>query len=320
MRPIRPVFIQVTPSEIFNPCTDTVDLIATITSGDYHRHTFLWELLSGAQVIFTTPTNQLTASCSLMGVATDRIFRFWLDKDRSTEQFFDLEFWGTITEKFGVMGSNLITTDGLFIRDGSPLCASIRGVQGWLGSTSGGASVVNPNNIMLLWDLPVNQTGLALIQVEQNIGGIWTTILSILPSDPQVLQSASQDTYYRIKTIYKINNQLYGQYSCVYYLLIDTSTLNCYVDEMLLGMGNRLSVDSVTNFSLLTTDSVTNELDEYEPLHGGNRLSVDSVTNFSLLTTDSVTNELDESEPLHGGNRLVVTNVTYLGGIVIGGG
>ncbi len=320
LRNLRPISLQVIPSEIFNPCTDTVDLIATITSGVPNGHTFLWELLVGAQVLFTTPVNQLTASCSLLGVSTDRTFRFWVDKNRPTQQYFDLAFWGTITESTPLVGGNTLTTTGMLITNGSVPCSSIIGTQGQLVSDPTGSSAINPNNIILVWQLPSNTTGLVLLQVEQDIGGVWTTILSLLPTDPQILPSASQNTYYRIKTTYFIDGQYYVQYSCVYYLLIDLPTWNVYVDETIPNAGNSVVVNSLVSYTLITTDSITNELEELELLHAGNSVVVNSLVSYTLITTDSITNELEELELLHAGNSVVVTSVVYLGGTVIGGG
>lgn len=307
--------ISLLNNEIYAPCTDTVDLIATFVSGHTNGHSFLWELAEGAQVIFTTPVNQLTASCSLIGVPTDRIFHFWVDKNRPTQELFILHFWGTITETTPFGGSNIFISSGLTIDNGSPNCATIIGTQAIFNSNPTGLGIINPTSIILVWQLPTNLIGLQSIQVEQDINGVWTSVLTLLPTDPQILTNATQNTYYRIKTVYLKDHQYYSQYSCVYDLLIDTSNYNAYIDDVLDTPSNIFKIASLLNFTLLTSDSVTNELVESRQNNNANVLTNFNVTNFTLADPLIIPEDLT----IYNSNYFNISSIVYLGGTTIGG-
>lgn len=108
-RVLSPVSLTV-GDNLTAPCTDSITLTATITVGYENRHTYLWELASGNPVLFTTPVNQLTATCSFLGINTDRVFYFWVDKGRSYQQLFIVHYWATPTETTPIIGNNSLTT------------------------------------------------------------------------------------------------------------------------------------------------------------------------------------------------------------------
>ncbi len=91
------------------PCTDTITLTAVITVGYENRHTYLWELASGNPVLFTTPVDQLTATCTFLGLNTDRIFYFWVDKGRPYQQQFIVHYWANPTETTPIAANNVLT-------------------------------------------------------------------------------------------------------------------------------------------------------------------------------------------------------------------
>ncbi len=315
------ILLGVDPSDIFAPCLQTLSLAANVTSGRIYGHTFLWELASGASVLFTSPVNQLSTTCDLLGVSTDRTFNFWVDKNRPSQQLYHLYYWGTATETTPTCISNNIISEEVNIPNNTPDCSSICGVQAIFNSTNPvGQSIINPSNINLIWNLPTGIVGLYSIIVQQLVGGSWVDILSIMPTSPQVLSGITNHTYYRIKTIYVLDHRQYDQYSCNLYVSIDEANYNGYVDEILISQpSNILPQPVVNNFTLLTTDSVTNELVELWGGMGGNILPQPIVNNFILLTTDSVTNELVELWGGMGGNVIGKVSVAYFGGIVIGG-
>lgn len=305
-----PITLLIDPNEVFAPCLQTATLKAIVISGRPEGHTFIWELVSGAQVIFTSDIHKLTTTCDLIDISSDRIFKCTVDKGRKTEKPYYLTFWGTATETSPTVISNTTLISGLNILNSSPTCLSIRETQAIFNSNPTGLCSINPNNKILVWDLPTNLNGLRSIIVEQIINGVWTDVLILSPTDPQVLHNATNKTYYRIKTIYMIEHLLYSQYSCVYYASIDEANYNGYIDEVLIPMSNSLAPPQVTNYVLSNTDI----LDTLG-------LTISNSTTPSALTVYTLTsNIIDDNATLNISNSsLSPYNVTYYGGVVIGG-
>ena len=109
---VSPITITV-GDNLTAPCTDSIDLVATITIGYENRHVYLWELASGDPVVFTTPVNQLTATCTFLGLNTDRVFYFWVDKGRPSQQQFIVHYWTNPTETTPVVASNVLAPTDL---------------------------------------------------------------------------------------------------------------------------------------------------------------------------------------------------------------
>jgi len=273
--------------DVFSPCIVSLDLIATVTSGRIEGHTLLWELHSGSQVVFTTPVNQLIATCTLLD-STDKVFYFWVDKGTSKEKYYVFNYYGTAIDYIYNQFANTLILSNSIITNGSPDCSTIAGTPAIFNANPAGQGVLNPTNLVLTWQLPLNTINLWSISVEQNISGVWANILNLLPTDPQILTNATNDTYYRIKTIYKIDNGYYSQYSCIYYLLINTADKNIYIDDIL-----------YNSFNNTTTATV--------------------LTNYTLLSTDSATDEIFDITTNYFGNTITPIVVVYYGGTIIGG-
>jgi hypothetical protein len=306
---ISPVTIDIM-STFMSPCVSSLTLTATVVSGNTRGHRFLWELASGSQVIFTSPVDQLVVTCNLTDT-TDRIFYFWIDKGKLNQVRQIFQYIGTPTDLIELKGGNATSYYGQNIDAVS--CASITGIQ---AASPIGTVVVNPNNRILGWTLPAN-TGLQYVEVQQDISGVWTTILSILPTDPQVLPNAIQGQFYRIKTNYLFDRQLYSSYSCPFLMLIDLADYNIYsMDLVTVYGGNATPKLGVVYYTQLSTDSITSEIVDLISLVGGNATSL-SVVNYTLLSTDNVTSELVDLISLVGGNATKLT-VTYFGGTLIG--
>jgi hypothetical protein len=316
---ITPITVKVDPIEIFAPCSQTLTLEAVVISGRPEGHTFLWELVSGPQVVFITDVNQLTVTCDLLSISSDRIFKCTIDKERKIEQVHYFQFWATAVDRvLNQFGNKLITSD-LFINNGTPTCNTIAGTQAIFDPTPQGQSYINSTNLMITWSLPANLSGLQSIHVEQDINGIWTNILDLLPTDTQILYNASNNNYYRIKTIYKIDNIFYSQYSCVYYLYINLANYNGYIDDKYGWPSNAMSIN-ITNYTLLNIESVSGQILDIMSTYGAQTLNITNVTNYTLLNLNSVSGELLDIVSMGGTHTLNITNVVYYGGTVIGSG
>ena len=252
-----------------SPCISSLTLTATVVSGQPGGHTFLWELASGSPVDFTSPVNQLVATCDLID-STDRTFYFWIDKGKPTQIRQIFMYVGTPTDMVDGVGGNITPVCTQDVLNGTISCASIIGTQSCALVDPSGTGAINPNNPVLRWSLPTG-IGLQYIEVQQDISGVWTTILSILPTDPQILNNATWGAYYRVITNYTIEGQYYKQYSCPYPLLIDFSTYNTYITDVLYGGGNISPVTTnQVNYTLLSMDSLTDEIHDMAILQGGN--------------------------------------------------
>lgn len=315
--PINAIQLSV-PNSYMSPCVTSLTLTATVISGITAGHTFLWEVTSGNQVVFTTPADQLVATV-LLTSATDRVFTFWVDKNTSIQQRFDYKYYATATDTTNVSGNNVLQSIASDITNGSPSAASIYGTY-ILSDVSIASSVINPTSVLLKWDLPINNTNLTQITVEMVTSSGWTVLATLAPTDAQQY-IATQNTYYRIKTTHLINHIYYSQYSNVYHLYINYTDYTAYCDSQMVhnGGGNACGVD-VVNFTLLSTDSITSELqDNIIPGFGSNSTSQISVVNYTLLSSDSVTSELQDTIPVGFGANNLTSTVTYFGGVVVGG-
>jgi hypothetical protein len=315
---VSPVTIDIM-STFMSPCVSSLTLTATVVSGHTRGHRFLWELAEGSQVVFTSPVDQLVVTCDLTD-KTDRTFYFWIDKGKLTQVRQIFHFIGTPTDLMETTGGAAIIYSTQDVLNSTISCASIIGTQSCTLVNPSGTGVVNPNTPVLFWTLPTG-IGLQSVEVQQDINGNWTTILSILPTDPQILTTATMGAYYRIVTNYTLEGHYYKQYSCPYPLLIDFSNYNAYITELIYGGGNISPTSPIqVNYTLLTTDSVTNELYDIISISGGNISPYStSQVNYTLLSTDSVTDELYDTVVQFGANISPFTiSATYFGGTVIG--
>ena len=305
--------------DVISPCIVSLDLIATVTSGRASEHTFLWEQISGSQVVFITPVNQLFVSCTLLD-STDKVFYFWVDKGTAKEVYYIFNYRGTATETTALTGSNTFICNGLQIDNGSPICSTIFATQQLFIPPTSGSIVINDPNLVLRWNLPTNIVGLQGLQVEQIINGVWVSVLTLLPTDPQILLNAINNANYRIKTTYIIDGGRYSQYSCVYCAAINTANYNAYVDDIISSLGNNtVTTPGVVNYTLITSDMVTSELLDIIPVTGVNIIQGITTTLYTLITSDMVTSELLDIIPVTGVNTITRPVVVYLGGTTIGG-
>lgn len=305
-------------TDVTSPCIISLNLIATVTSGNPADHTYLWEQVSGAQVVFNTPTNQLSVNCTLLD-STDKVFYFWVDKNTTKETRYVFNYHGTATETTSIYSSNSATTSGL-VKVDPVSSATIIGTQAIFSSSPEGTYRINPNSIVLKWQLPSNTSGFVQSIVEQIVAGVWTSVLTVGLADEQHLINAQQNTYYRIKTTYLLDGQYYSQYSGVYYLQVDVANYNAYIDDVLLPFSNNIAPLSVGNYTLLNTDSVTNEIVDWISASGSNSMGPLSTSLYTLLNLDGVASEaILDTINASGSNTVGPMTVVYFGGTAIGG-
>ncbi len=302
--------------DIFSPCIAELTLTAVPIKGDYFGHTFLWELYSGNAVTWTTPLNELSATC-LLPSSTDRVFYFWVDKGTDDEQRYTVRYFGTAIDDLQNQHSSFNVVSSTFI-DNS-WAASITGVQLLLGQDRQGLSAVNPTELALIWALPTNVNGLRTLIVEQLINGVWTVVGQTQPQDVQQLSPIDTNSYYRIKTVYNLDHQRYIQYGSPYLVSLNVVDHTIYADEVLGQSSSLLANLVVSNYTLVNSDQVTDELVEQQLSSGTSLLPQVSLQNYTLVNTDNVTDELLEGAQVLGSSLLPMLSVTYLGGTIIGG-
>lgn len=320
---VAPVTVTLPYNEVILPCVSSITLTAVVTAGRPQGHNFLWELISGSPVDFTTPVNQLVVSCDLPD-STDRMFYFWIDKGRAKEIKQIFWFRGTATDRANLVGSVTQPYTAQSIINGTIACSSVIGSQDTFGPLTGSAVVVNPTSPVLMWSLPVTDIYSipTSVQVEQDVAGVWTTVATILPTAPQYFTGAVIGAYYRIRANYQLNNQPYYNYSCPYPLIIDISNYNVYAVETV-GVGSiTMATVAQINYTLITSDSTTAEIyDIIAPMNGSITTIPVSQTNYTLISSDNTTSEIyDVIAPISGSITATATVVSYFGGIVIGGG
>jgi len=301
--------------DVTSPCLVSLDLIATVTSGHSQGHTFLWELHSGTQVVFTTPVDQLIATCTLVD-NLDRVFYFWVDKGTSKQQFYPFTYRGSINEPTYVFNNaNTLPAIVSGIPNSTPSCSSITGLVGIYSPGGSGAYHINPTNITLTWSLPTNTTGLQNLYIQQLIRGVWTTVSILSPTDAQILTGAYNKTYYRIQTVYVLDHQTYIQTSCVYYLYVNLADYSVYIDDnAIAGISNTVSKFIITNYTLLVSDSFTSSLlESVQIFNNASTVSNTNITNYTLALTSTT-----DSALINNSNTVAKLSVTYLGGTIIG--
>lgn len=320
--------VVMTNSPFISPCVTELTLTATVVTGYVGIHTFLWELYSGSPVDFTSPTDGLIATCTLVD-SSDRIFYFWIDKGTPLEIRQSYIYNGTPTDIPSTDCGNIMPLISQDILNGSITCSSIIGTQ----IVSTGIATVNPNNVVLYWQLPTTYDDLQLmhylypytvitmqlVEVQQVINGNWVTVLSILPTDPQILTTATLGAYYRVVITYKVNNALYKQYSCPYPLIIDISNYNVYAaDDLGRGCGNIMPQPTIINSTLISSDSFTDEIHDAPLIFNGNIMPLPTIINYTLVNSDSFTNEIRDDITIFGGNIMPRPTIVYFGGTIIG--
>lgn len=204
----------------FATCALSVTLSATV-NGDVRGHALLWEQISGdAQIVFVTPTNQLTVTYNVIGLGSaDRTFRFYIDKGTSQEQYDDVIVWGTPTEvdtqRLNIFPSP--TSIDSSCRNIS--CGSIQMYYSFPAPTESGSYANNPiTGFVLHWTAPsCDSQYFTGTDVKHNVGGILTTLGTVLPSAPQEIAIPSTLDAYYLYTNYKEESNYYTQYSCRFY-------------------------------------------------------------------------------------------------------
>jgi hypothetical protein len=304
--------------EIIDPYATTIELVASVVAGRLEGHTINWVLAAGDPVQFITPTDQLTTTVDLMGVHTDRIFQFQVDLGRRSQHIYLVKYWGTITELLPFTEVNNITPIQYSASVPNVDCSSIKGVQSTLDTDIYGIGVDNPSAPMLIWQLPQDTTNLQLVTVEALLNGVWTSVLTLTPTDPQLLGNPIVGSWYRIKTTYKIDNQYHELISCNYYFTIDESAHNTYIDEIYSNIEYNIIYENPVYFSISNTNSLTNEIVSEWVGNQANIINNVSTVYFSLLNADSITNEMVSECVISEGNSINPITVVYLSGIIIG--
>lgn len=304
------------PKQFISPCATSLTLTATIISGRSDGHAFLWEVTAGAQVVFTSPTDQLSTTLDLP-TKTDRVFTFWVDKGTSIQQRFDFRYYATSTEIGPFYGGNTVVSDfDINVNWKSPLAS----IFGTVALTSGNTVQINPSTDVLFWGTPLTPSGLVQYLVQHNVDGIWTDVATVAANQSRQYSGVQNHSFYRIVSVYILDKQTYYQPSSPYFVALNEADYSLYGDDVLFYSGsNAISFTQLTNFNLVNTDSFTNELVDINLQFGGVSCNFSTVNYFTLLSTDSFTNELADMNTQYGSSTANFTSVVYFGGTVIGG-
>lgn len=264
----------------FATCAIEVTLTATVI-GDLTGHNILWEQLTGdTQIVFVTPTNQLTATYNVIGGGSnDRIFRFYIDKGTPLERFDDVTVWGTPTETTTLR----ISSTASFSTDTAcrnVACGTSYIYYGLPAPSLGGSFATDPTtNFLLTWGSPTCiEDGPTLVTVVQNNNGNMTLIGTFdIDIYSNVAVSAPYDVYY-LSTTYTVDGNTYTQPSCRINQTQPSNTISEYITDTVFPFSSVSNSNTV--YYTLTTESTP----ESTQTTLGSSISTSTTTYYTLLT------------------------------------
>lgn len=198
-------------------CAPEVTLVATI-DGVLAGHTVFWEQLSGDQVLWLTPQNQIVVTFATVSAgSTDRVFRFYVDKGTPLEQHDDIVVWGTPTEQETTLVSICSIPPSTDIACRNIPCDSVH-IEYDLGApTIMGTATVNPlTGYSIAWNSPTCDTNwfVSTTVIHNDTGNL--TKLGDFPLGVNTTPiTAPYDAYY-LYVNYEQQHVKTTQYSCRY--------------------------------------------------------------------------------------------------------
>lgn len=137
-------------------CTPMVYLSATI-EGDLNRHTTEWEQIQGTPLVTLISVDATNAYYTVPGApGSDKVFRFWIDKGRSYQQYADVIIRTTPTDEITVDLNYGSLPIPLAIRDSLKVVQTLLMGNLIFDETIPFNSLGDTftNNFILSWDLP----------------------------------------------------------------------------------------------------------------------------------------------------------------------
>lgn len=169
-----------------NAICGTINITLTArVNGDLFNHTLWWEQVSGNPVNWLSPRDQLTVDVSYPA-SDDKVFRFYIDKGTSREQYADVTIYGTPTSIYNgeINGKVQQKVFGdkkyeIFYLGGNDNLLSDNDIYYILGAGIPTSQVVycakTTNEFTLVFNLPSNTDGLtkAIIETRDETDGSW---------------------------------------------------------------------------------------------------------------------------------------------------
>lgn len=297
-------------NEQFATCATEVTLTAAVT-GMLNGHTVWWEQVSGnTQIVFLTPQNQLTVTYTVVGGgSSDRVFRFYIDKNTPLEQTDDVTVWGTPTETKAIKQCQLTTTTTDTECRNVP-CNSIYVYYSIPTPSLQGSYATDPtDNFYLAWGVPTCTDPVpTLVSIIQNDMGSMTLVGTF---DTNVITNTPitqpYDTYYAYVT-FTIGSNTYTQLSCRLDNVKPPNVVSEYITDNA-GVPSTVTSNTVVYYTIQRTPDSTSVSDHTTSV------AVTTAATYFTLTTES--SPISTSTHIVG---LVNTNsVTYFSNNGIGG-
>jgi hypothetical protein len=190
--------------DILAICDNSSTLTATVV-GDLAGRTILWEQISGSPVSFSTPTNQLTASFTAFNF-DDKVFRFTVDKNLSSEKFDEITVFGTPTEK---VAHPIQQSSASFIKHPTPVASIIVALESTPQTVVYCKDLSNP---VLIWTMPDTTVQVLDFDIQFKLNsGPWTTEATTSPSSRMYTPLFADPAYkYRVVANLKTTNAVFG--------------------------------------------------------------------------------------------------------------
>jgi hypothetical protein len=283
-------------------CQDIITLDAVLIGTPNGPQTYLWTQQSGSPVTWLEDQDQTMVTFQQPVTRDDKVFRFWLNKGTSYQQYADI-----LVTLINLDSFNKPTHGPLMYRRGT----DAQTVQGPFGgrpasnSNQPGVVVLNNASRMIQFNSPTNAQYLFSVIASAIIDGVKTEIAEI-PITVNYLDNLDGDIAYQLDSVFDISGYSTAISGPVYMPRPSVGQELAFIEPVNVGIGRTRGITGTTSTITRTLDSFETDLDTM----------TGQISNRGLTaTTNTVTRSLEtfstDEDTFPGGYNNIARGLTF---------